>query len=101
MPRLTFAVPGDIEARTGGTVYNRKVMEALREQGWWVDLLSWPGSFPFPSEACRDEVEDSLAALPDNALVAQRTPLADIPARMAGILADPATLCHLIRYQER
>jgi glycosyltransferase involved in cell wall biosynthesis len=69
LPRLTFAVPGDIEARTGGTVYDRKVMEALREQGWWVDLLSWPGSFPFPSEACRDAVEDSLAALPDGALV--------------------------------
>jgi glycosyltransferase involved in cell wall biosynthesis len=69
LPRLYFAVPGDIEARTGGTLYDRKAMEALRDAGWWVELLAWPGSFPFPSETCRDEVEDSLAALPDNALV--------------------------------
>jgi glycosyltransferase involved in cell wall biosynthesis len=69
LPRVYFAVPGDIEARTGGSVYDRKVMEALREDGWRVELLEWPKSFPFPSEACRDEVEDSLAAVPDDALV--------------------------------
>jgi glycosyltransferase involved in cell wall biosynthesis len=69
LPRVYFAVPGDIEARTGGSVYDRKVMEALREDGWRVELLTWPASFPFPSEACRDEAEDSLAAVPDDALV--------------------------------
>jgi hypothetical protein len=68
LPRVYFAVPGDIEARTGGSVYDRKVMEALREDGWRVELLTWPASFPFPSEACRDDVEDSLAAVPDGAL---------------------------------
>jgi glycosyltransferase involved in cell wall biosynthesis len=69
MPRLVFAVPGDIEARTGGTLYDRRIMEALRADGWWVDLLAWPGSFPFPNEAERDAVDDSLEALPDNSLV--------------------------------
>ncbi len=69
MPRLYFAVPGDIETRTGGTLYDRHIMEALREDGWRVELLAWPGSFPFPSEACRDEVEDSLAAVPDGSLI--------------------------------
>jgi glycosyltransferase involved in cell wall biosynthesis len=69
LPRVYFAVPGDIEARTGGSVYDRKVIDALREDGWRVELLSWPASFPFPSEACRDEVEDSLAAVPDDSLV--------------------------------
>jgi glycosyltransferase involved in cell wall biosynthesis len=64
-----FAVPGDIEARTGGSIYDRKVMEALREDGWRVELLSWPGSFPFPNEADRDAVEDSLEAVPDGSLV--------------------------------
>jgi NADPH:quinone reductase-like Zn-dependent oxidoreductase len=33
-------------------------------------------------------------------LVAEQTALADMPARLEGILADPATLCHLIRYPE-
>jgi glycosyltransferase involved in cell wall biosynthesis len=69
LPRVYFAIPGDIEAPTGGTVYDRKVMEALREDGWRVEHLAWPGSFPFPNEVDRDAVEDSLAALPDDALV--------------------------------
>ena len=69
MPRLAFAVPGGLEARTGGTIYGRKLVETLRADGWWVDVLVWPGSFPFPNEGERLEAAASLAALPDNSLV--------------------------------
>lgn len=69
MPRLYFAIPGPLEQRTGGTLYDRKVIEALREDGWWVEVLEWPGSFPFPNEDDRLQVAASLAAVPDNALV--------------------------------
>jgi glycosyltransferase involved in cell wall biosynthesis len=58
-----------LEQRSGGTIYDRKVIEALREDGWWVDVLQWPATFPFPNEDDRLEVAASLAALPDNALV--------------------------------
>jgi glycosyltransferase involved in cell wall biosynthesis len=64
-----FAIPGDIETRNGGMIYDRRVMEGLREDGWWVEHLAWPGSFPFPNEVDRDAVDDSLAAVPDGALV--------------------------------
>lgn len=33
-----------------------------------------------------------------DALVRSQTPFADLPSRMGAILADPDTLCHLIRY---
>jgi glycosyltransferase involved in cell wall biosynthesis len=69
LPRLTLALPGSLEARTGGTTYDRRVVEALREDGWWVDVLEWAATFPFPSEDQRLEAAASLAALPDNALV--------------------------------
>jgi glycosyltransferase involved in cell wall biosynthesis len=69
LPRVYFAVPGDIEARTGGSIYDRRLMESLREDGWWVERLTWPGSFPFPNEVDRDAVEDSLEAVPDGSLV--------------------------------
>ena len=69
MPRLYFALPGPLEQRSGGTIYDRKVIEALREDGWWVEVLEWPSTFPFPSEDQRVEVAESLASLPDNALV--------------------------------
>ncbi len=69
MPRLYFAIPGPLDQRTGGTLYDRKVIEALREDGWWVEVLEWPTTFPFPNEDDRLAVAASLAALPDNALV--------------------------------
>jgi glycosyltransferase involved in cell wall biosynthesis len=50
-------------------IYDRKVVEHLREDGWWVEVLEWPGSFPFPNEDDRLAAAASLAALPDNALV--------------------------------
>lgn len=69
MPRLYFALPGPLEQRSGGTIYDRKVIDALREDGWWVEVLEWPSTFPFPNEDQRLEVGASLAALPDHALV--------------------------------
>jgi glycosyltransferase involved in cell wall biosynthesis len=62
-------LPGPLEQRSGGTIYDRKVIEALREDGWWVEVLNWPSTFPFPNEDDRLEVAASLAAVPDNALV--------------------------------
>jgi glycosyltransferase involved in cell wall biosynthesis len=69
LPRLYFALPGPLEQRSGGTIYDRKVIEALREDGWWVEVLEWPSTFPFPNEDDRLEVAASLAAVPDKALV--------------------------------
>ena len=44
----------------------------------------------------------SLCADPRlDGLVADSTPFADMPERFGAILADPATLCHLIRYEDR
>jgi glycosyltransferase involved in cell wall biosynthesis len=62
-------LPGPLDQRSGGTIYDRKVIEALREDGWWVEVLEWPSTFPFPNEDDRLEVAASLAAAPDNALV--------------------------------
>ena len=43
----------------------------------------------------------SLAADPRlDILVREATPFADMPSRIGAILADPDTLCHLIRYPE-
>ena len=69
MPRLYFALPGPLDQRSGGTIYDRRVIEALREDGWWVEVLEWPATFPFPNEDDRLEAAASLAAVPDNALV--------------------------------
>lgn len=98
MPRLTFAIPGPLEQRTGGTLYDRKVIEALRDDGWWVDVLSWPASFPFPNEDDRLEVAASLADLPDNALVLiDGLALGTLPG-LARQQKDRLRLCALVHH---
>src|SRR5271168_5318727 len=67
--RVWFAIPGDIETRTGGTIYDKRVMAELRASGWTVRHLQWPSSFPFPSPADEATVAASLAICPDGALV--------------------------------
>jgi glycosyltransferase involved in cell wall biosynthesis len=67
--RLWFAIPGDIETRTGGTIYDKKVIAALRAAGRTVEHLRWPSSFPFPSPEDVAVVAASLASCPDGALV--------------------------------
>ncbi len=66
--RLWFVVPGDIESRTGGYVYDKRLIEELRALGWSVTHVAWASSFPFPTEDDVRAAAASLAALPDNAL---------------------------------
>jgi glycosyltransferase involved in cell wall biosynthesis len=39
MRRLAFVVPGDIETRTGGSIYDTRIAGGLRALGWCVDLV--------------------------------------------------------------
>jgi len=69
VPELRFAVPGDIETRTGGYIYDRRLMRELRRMGWSVEHLAWGASFPFPDAVDLAAAGHSLAALPDGSLV--------------------------------
>ena len=65
---LYFAVPGDLNRRTGGFIYDRRVIEAL--QGILpVQVLIWRGNFPHPTEDECGIVAASLAGLPDDSVV--------------------------------
>ena len=69
MPDVWFAVPGDPETLTGGYIYARRLMHALPAAGWTPRLVSWPGSFPYPSEDDLAFVRRTLEALPGGATV--------------------------------
>ena len=61
-----FAIPGDIEARTGGYGYDRRVLALLPAAGVPTQLLRLPGSFPAPTAAHLAETAAALAAVPGN-----------------------------------
>jgi glycosyltransferase involved in cell wall biosynthesis len=69
MPEVWFAIPGDPATLTGGYVYARRLMEALPAAGWAPRLVSWPGSFPNPTEDDLTVVRESLEKIPMGATV--------------------------------
>lgn len=65
MKPATFALPGDLDAKTGGTIYDKAVIEALCANGRSVAHLALPGSFPFPPPADMGAALAALHALPE------------------------------------
>jgi glycosyltransferase involved in cell wall biosynthesis len=49
MPSITFVVAGRLHGRTGGSIYNRRMAEALARHGWTVEVQELDDSFPFPT----------------------------------------------------
>jgi glycosyltransferase involved in cell wall biosynthesis len=66
---LWFAVPGDIDGLTGGTLYDKRILAEFRALGQPVHLLSWAASFPLPGDADLRAAAADLAACPEGALV--------------------------------
>ena len=62
--RLDFIVPGDPAQRTGGYLYDARIVEELRRIGWTVDVHGLPGRFPDADPTARDALHATLAALP-------------------------------------
>lgn len=59
---LWWLSPGDPERRTGGFIYNARIVEALRSLGHDVCVLRMDANWPFPDEvACRGQ----LISIPD------------------------------------
>ena len=69
MPDLCFAIPGNINTRTGGYIYDRRLILELRRLGWAIEHLSWAASFPFPSSADLHDAARTLAELPAGSLI--------------------------------
>ena len=68
--RAAFAIPGDITTPTGGYIYERRLLESLRDQGREVQHLQIGGSFPDPTPAHMADLISQLTALdPDRAVI--------------------------------
>jgi glycosyltransferase involved in cell wall biosynthesis len=69
MRTAAFAIPGDIETKTGGYIYERMLLLALRAQGRDVDHIVLPAAFPDPSPAEMAQAVAQMAAVPPDRLL--------------------------------
>ena len=51
MKGVHFLIPGDPDTRTGGYLYDRRIMAELAARGWPVALHRLDASFPAPTPA--------------------------------------------------
>lgn len=59
-----FAIPGDMHQKTGGYIYEKSLLQALRDAGRDVDHIQLPGTFPDPAPPEMAATVATLAALP-------------------------------------
>lgn len=93
---VVFAVPGDINNLTGGTIYDRRVLELLPSLGIDATLCTLPASFPFPSSADLAQTQTLLARTnPDAVLLVDGLAWGALPPDMAaGFGPGIVVLCH-------
>lgn len=68
-PELHLVVPGPLDQRTGGYIYDRRIAEGLRDLGRPVQVHSLQGHFPGPDPEAEQALETVLSALPEGSLV--------------------------------
>ncbi|OOY06639.1 glycosyltransferase family 4 protein [Thioclava sp. F28-4] len=84
MTPAVFAIPGDITQLTGGFIYERKLLEALRAEGRRVEHLELPPGFPDATPEETKTARRQLTAIP-----------ADVPVILDGSVfgsIDPEVL---------
>ncbi|MDQ7955559.1 MAG: glycosyltransferase family 4 protein [Pseudomonadota bacterium] len=64
-----FLVPGDWNSRTGGYLYDRRIVSELRARGWQVEVLSPGDGYPFPDADDLARAAEVVGALPDGTCV--------------------------------
>ncbi|MDJ0971473.1 MAG: glycosyltransferase family 4 protein [Kiloniellales bacterium] len=69
MATLHFVLPGDPATRTGGFIYDARIIEGLRDGGLEVAVHSLPDGFPAPTTAIREQAAVLFDDLPDGARV--------------------------------
>lgn len=65
MSDFTLIVAGDPGQLTGGYIYDARIVEALREAGWTIDVVGLEGRFPEPDAIASHALDTALTALAD------------------------------------
>jgi glycosyltransferase involved in cell wall biosynthesis len=62
---VALVVPGRLDSRTGGYIYDRHIVDGLRAMNWAVDVKMLDDSFPRPTTSAVTHAAEVFTALPD------------------------------------
>ena len=68
-PELHVVIAGPLDQRTGGYLYDARMVSGLRRLGWRVEVLGLQGSFPDADETARESLGAALESLRDGCTV--------------------------------
>lgn len=88
-PTIAFAFPGSLATPTGGYVYDRRVIAALRARAIAVAECALPASFPFPAAADIAESVERLRAVRADALIVDGLAYGALPAEALAQISTP------------
>ena len=66
---LSFVISADYARRTGGWLYDHRLLQGLSARGWQVRRLTLPAGFPEPSPPVRAQSGAAFRAIADGSLV--------------------------------
>ena len=66
---IHLIIPGPLDQRTGGYLYDARMASGLERLGWTVVVHNLPGEFPSAGEAAQDALHRALAPLMDGTRV--------------------------------
>ncbi len=97
-PELHLVVPGPLDQRTGGYIYDRRIVEGLRNLGRPVQVHSLEGRFPGPDPGAERALDGVLSGLSDaSVVVIDGLALGGLPGPSARH-ADRLTLLALVHH---
>jgi glycosyltransferase involved in cell wall biosynthesis len=65
MRPIAFVVPGRLDTRTGGSIYDRRIVEGLRQRGLSIDVVELDGPFPFPDQRSIERARQRFDSIGD------------------------------------
>jgi hypothetical protein len=68
-PPLHFVVPGPIDQRTGGYIYDQLIVHGLRALGWTVQVLELAGRFPQADELAYASAAEAIETMSPGAVL--------------------------------
>ncbi|WP_456269902.1 glycosyltransferase family 4 protein [Kushneria sp. AK178] len=96
--RLTLIVAGRPDQLTGGYIYDRRIVEALRESGIAVEVIGLDGRFPWPDDIARESLQRALGGCTDRSLVVVDGLAASAMPEVLAVHAHRLTLVGLIHH---